>query len=298
MERLSRQYRPKDDVLLRDGKLSDWAVERLGTDNRHVANPDGVLVYAFDGSLFFENINYFTSRIKRAVENAEKPVHYVIVDAGAIDSIDYTAVEALKTLYRQLSSDDIRLGFAHVSPNLYRQFDEFGVIDLVGDDNIYPTLSSAIKSQPNTKRTAIEMVKELGLKRGEYVVIGGAVLEALHLRDTMDVDMVVSDDVYARYRDKKHWKEYVQDNGKKVLTHNGYNLMHTWMGNSLKRLKQDAFVVDEVTFMGIDTLIESKRHLGRRKDIADITLLKQYRQVHPIVSVASETDATSEEAVR
>lgn len=298
MERLSRQYRPKDDVLLRDGKLSDWAVERLGIDNRRAFNPEGMLVYAFDGSLFFENINYFTARIKRAVENAENPVRYVVVDAGAIDSIDYTAVEALKTLYRQLSSDDIRLGFAHVSPNLYRQFDEYGVIDLVGDDNIYPTLSSAIKSQPNTKRTAIEMVRELGIKNGEYVVIGGAVLEALHLRDTMDVDMVVSDEVYARYRDKKHWKEYVQDNGKKVLTHNGYNIMHTWMGNSLKRLKRDSFVVDGVTFMGIETLIESKRHLGRRKDIADIALLRQYLQRHPIAVEAPKDDATPEQSDR
>ena len=29
MERLSRQYHPKDDILLRDGELSEWAAERL-----------------------------------------------------------------------------------------------------------------------------------------------------------------------------------------------------------------------------------------------------------------------------
>ncbi len=280
MERLSRQYHPKDDILLRDGELSEWALERLGSDHRHSRHPDGLLVYSFDGSLFFENITYFTGRIRRAVESAQKPVTYVLVDAGAIDSIDYTAVEALKALYRQLSADGIEFGFAHVSPNLFRQFDSYGIIDLVGDENIFSTLSQAIRALPGNRRTVIEMIKLLDLKPSQFVVIGGAVLEALHLRETTDVDLVVSDETYAKYRDHKHWKEYVQDNGKKILSHEGYNMMHTWMGNSFKRLHRDAFMLDEVPLMNIDQLIESKRHLARRKDISDIALLKQYQQHH------------------
>ncbi len=281
MERLSRQYRPKDQVLLRDGELSEWARERVGEHSRHDAHPHGLLVYSFDGALFFENVTYFVSRLKRAINMAKEPVTYVVVDAGAIDSIDYTAVETMKQLYRQLSMDNIKLGFAHVSPNLRRQFDDFGMTDLIGTDNIFTTLSGAIKSRPGNRRSAIEMVQHLGLKPGTYVVIGGAVLEALNLRDTNDVDIVVSDDVYAYYRDKKHWSEYVQDNGKKILSHDGYNLMHTWMSHNLKRLKKHSFVVEDVAFMGVEDLIEAKRRLGRRKDVSDITLLEQYAQRHP-----------------
>ncbi len=179
MERLSRQYHPKDAILLRDGELSDWAAERLDAHHRHNSHPDGLLVYSFDGSLFFENITYFTSRIRRAINGAVRPVHYVLVDAGAIDSIDYTAVEHLKILYRQLSSDDIKLGFAHVSPSLLEQLGNFGIVDLVGADHIFPTLNAAIKSHPMSRRAAIDMVKRLDLPKGSYVVIGGAVLEAL-----------------------------------------------------------------------------------------------------------------------
>ena len=211
---------------------------------------------------------------------AKQPVRYVIVDAGAIDSIDYTAVETMKQLYRQLSADDIKLGFAHVSPNLYAQFDAFGVIDLVGDANIFSTLNAAIKTHPGNKLDAFEMVQRLGIKKNGYVVIGGAVLEALNLRRTNDIDMVVSDETYAHYRDTEHWKEFVQDNGKKVLTHNGYNLMHTWMGKSFKRIRQNAFELNGVWFMDVDDLIEAKRHLGRRKDMSDIALLKDYQRTH------------------
>ncbi|NCU37894.1 SulP family inorganic anion transporter [Candidatus Saccharibacteria bacterium] len=280
MERLSRQYRPKDEILLRDGMLSDWAKERVDQHHRHDSHPAGLLVYSFDGSLFFENITYFTTRVRRAIDMAKKPVHYVVVDAGAIDSIDYTAVEVLKQLYRQLSVDGIKLGFAHVSPNLYTQFDEYGVIDLVGSDNIFSTLNAAIKTHPSNKQTAFEMISQLGIKPGTYVVIGGAVLEALNLRDTNDIDMVVDDETFAYYRDKKHWNEFVQDNGKKILTHNGYNIMHTWMGKNFKQLKRSAFERQGVTFMNIEDLIDAKRRLGRKKDMSDIALLHEYQRVN------------------
>ncbi len=280
MERLSRQYHPKDAILLRDGELSEWAAERLDPHHRHTSHPEGLLVYSFDGSLFFENITYFVSRLKRAIAGAKQPVHYLVVDAGAIDSIDYTAVENLKMLYRQLSTDDIKLGFAHVSPSLFAQFEHYGVVDLVGVDNIFPTLNAAIKSRPGSRRSSIDMVKRLDLAPDSYIVIGGAVLEAMKLRQTHDVDLIVSNDVYREYRDKHHWQEYVQDNGKKILSHNGYNLMHTWMSKNLKRLNRSKQVIDGVNFMGINELIDAKRRLGRKKDIADIALLKEYKKTH------------------
>ncbi len=280
MERLSRQYRPKDDILIRDGTLSDWAKERLGSSLKDEGAPDGLVVYSFDGSLFFENITYFVSRIHHAIDRAEKPVTYLLVDAGAIDSIDYTAVEELKALYRQLDADEIHLGFAHVSPNLFRQFDEFGVIDLVGDKNIFSTLSAAISAVPAKRSSVHDLVKNLRLKKGTYVVIGGAVLDALHLRQTNDVDLVVDDETYELFRETKHWKEFTQANGKKVLTHDEYNMMKSWMGQSLSKLLRNSFEVEGVAMMGIDDLIESKRHLARRKDFSDISLLRGYLQRH------------------
>ena len=67
--------------------------------------------------------------------------------------------------------------------------------------------------------------------------------------------------------------------------------MHTWLGKSLKELKRHSFVRGGITLMGLEPLIESKRHLGRRKDFADIDLLRDYLEHHTIVSEAIETDA-------
>jgi len=143
-ERVIRQYHPNDAILLRDGELSDWARERLSDRVQHSHQIDGVLVYSFDGSLFFENINYFVARLKRAIKGAKEPVTMVIIDAGSIDSIDYTAVEAIKHSYRKLSEDAITLRFAHVSPNLHKQLVEFGVVELLGHKHIFSTLTEAI----------------------------------------------------------------------------------------------------------------------------------------------------------
>ena len=280
MERLSRQYHPKDEILLRDGELSEWAKERVDQHHRHSNHPAGLLVYSFESSLFFENVSYFRSRLLAAIRAAKQPVRYVIIDAGAMESIDYTAIETIKQLFRQLGTDDIRIGFAHVSPALFDQFEDYGLLDIVGKKHVFSTLNEAIKSQPGNTRSAIEMVKTLGLDSEEFVVIGGAVLEALHLRKTNDVDLVVSDSVYQQYRTKEHWQEYVQDNGKKILSHNGYNMMHGWMGKTFTKLRKHAFLIDDIPFMGIDELIAAKRQLARKKDLSDIELLTEYQAQH------------------
>ena len=116
-------------MLLRDGELSSWAADRV--KDKIGSLPKDTLVYAFDESLFFENINYFAERLRRAIHRAKHPVTYVVIDAGAIDDIDYTAVEALKRLYRELGEDGIAIAFAHVSPGLRSQFDIYGITDII-----------------------------------------------------------------------------------------------------------------------------------------------------------------------
>ena len=278
MERLRRQYRPRDQILLRDGELSDWAQERIGAHFHHRTKPEGVLVYSFDGSLFFENADYFVSRVKMALSGAREPVRHLVIDAGVIDSIDYTAVETLKQLYRSLSADNITLAFAHVSPHLEKQLREFGVINLVGEAQVYPTLKAAILDRPGARRSSTEMITALSLNPNSYVAIGGAVMEALGLRLTKDVDLVVNDEQYKYFRDIKKWQEYTQDSGKKILSHQGYNLMRSWMGFNYRRLSKNSFKKSKITYMGIEDLILAKKHLGRQKDLADVELLEAHRQ--------------------
>jgi len=150
-ERLSRQYHPRDAVLVRDGEVSDWVVERLGGDETRLKNTDGLLVYSFESPLYFENVGYFAHRIRRAIRNAKEPVTYIVIDAGAIDTVDYTAAEELKPFFEKLQTDGLRVGFAHVTPYMKEQLEYLGIMDVIGEDNIHPTLDGALQVKHSRK---------------------------------------------------------------------------------------------------------------------------------------------------
>ncbi|MFZ1483410.1 MAG: SulP family inorganic anion transporter [Candidatus Saccharimonadales bacterium] len=275
VERLRRQYRPSDEFMLYDGKLAEWAEQRLAKHHKHRSSPPGLMIYRFGGSLFFENTSYFSRRITTAIENAKEPVKYVIVDAGSINDIDYTAAETIRNLHQTLNAQDIQLGFAHVSPHLLYLMKRHSLTEIIGKRHLYPSLESAVFDVPTSKRSTVEMVQRLKLPISEYVVIGGGVLDALSIRETNDVDLVVSSKVYKQFK-QKGWKEYIQDDGKKIISHNGYQLMQTYVGYSLSDLKQRSFVHKDVSFMGLEDLLTCKRKIGRQKDLEDIRYIEQY----------------------
>jgi hypothetical protein len=132
------------------------------------------------------------------------------------------------------------------------------------------------------------MVKRLDIPVGSYVVIGGGVLEALHLRETNDVDLVVTDAIYKMFK-KRGWKEYIHDDGKRVLSHHGYQLMRTWMGRSFRQLRTNAFKVSDVTFMNLDELERCKKQLGRPKDLDDVRLIHKYRAHQGLIKPTKST---------
>lgn len=275
VERLRREYRPEDGILLRDQKISEWAATRIQGNHRDITSPEGVLIYRFGSDIFFENADYFIRRIKQSIDGAKKPVNTLILDAGAISDIDYTGAEALKKIAARCMGDNIKFSIAHVSPGLQVLFDNYGVTEIVGSDFIYQSLREAVRSQPGTRRPVVEMVKSLGLNINDYVVIGGGVLEVLDLRQTVDVDLVVSKSIYGKFKDLG-WKEYIQDDGKKILSKRGYKIMMHYMRRDLRRLTKYSFIKNGVRFMGINDLIESKECLGRSKDLEDIDLLNKY----------------------
>lgn len=279
MERLRREYHPVGQVLLRDQKMDKWAKARIDPHHRFRTAPAGLLVYRFDSALFFENSSYFGTRLFEVVSEARDPVHTVIVDAGSISNLDYTGAEELRRCYKQLRADDVRLGFAHVSPQLKALFERYGVTKLVGKDHIYSTLSEAVREYPSAKRSTSEMVKKLDLPRGSYVVIGGGVLEALKIRDTHDVDIVVNDRAFKAIQ-SRGWDEYVQDDGKKVLSQNGYKVMKRWVHMDFNRIKKRAFSIDGVPYMDLRDMIDAKLKIGRKKDLRDVRLIRNYLSEH------------------
>ena len=275
IERLRRQYKPYDEVLLRDREYGDWALERFNVKKHALEAPSGLLIYRFNDAIFFENAGYFCNRILRAVKRCKDPVRYFLLDGSAINDIDYTASQELGRLIGQLNTDDVQFGIAHVSPRLRALLKRYGLFDLIGSDHIFSSVRLAIKAYSGKHVSTIDKIKALKLARKQYVVIGGAVLEMYGIRQTNDVDIVVSKSVYNRLS-KHHWKEFVLDDGKKILSRSGYKIMQSWMGKNLEDFQRNSIVVNGIPVMGLEDIISCKLSHGRKKDLQDVKRIKEF----------------------
>ena len=275
-DRLRRQYHPQDDVLVRDGKAAAWATDRIADTSKHGGTPtvpDGLLVYRFSESIFFENAAYFLRRAMAAVTASDHPINSFVLDAGAISDVDYTGAEALKKLFRQLAANEITLEIAHVSPKLKGLLETYGIADLIGQEAIFPSVRKAVESYAQEHITSLDKIQSLGLNVKDYVVIGGASMELRGIRRTKNVDLVVSEKLYSKLRTS--WKEYVHDDGKRILVKHGYRVMTKWIDFDLTLLQRSAESIQGVPVMSLEDLIACKTAMGRHKDLVDLKLLKR-----------------------
>jgi high affinity sulfate transporter 1 len=107
----------------------------------------GLMVFRYDSPLFFANADDFRIRVLDAVQDNERsglPVNAVLLNCEANVDVDSTAVEALESLVQELQSRGIDVALARVHVELAELLDRAGILDLIGRDNIYPTLPTAV----------------------------------------------------------------------------------------------------------------------------------------------------------
>ena len=104
----------------------------------------GLVVYRFGADLFYANDNRFADEVRALVEHAPSPVHWIVVDAGAITDMDYSAARCVRDLCEELTGRGVTLVFGRVNPYLRSDMDRHGIIAAIGDGRIFPTLHEAL----------------------------------------------------------------------------------------------------------------------------------------------------------
>jgi MFS superfamily sulfate permease-like transporter len=69
----------------------------------------------------------------------------VIFDAAAQDQIDLTSTDALKSLVKELRAKNISVYFAEVHAPIREFSRRTGLLELVGEDKIFPTVDAAVR---------------------------------------------------------------------------------------------------------------------------------------------------------
>jgi SulP family sulfate permease len=103
----------------------------------------GMVIYRFGAPLFYANANSFSEEVRMLAASASKPLHWLIVDAGAITNVDFTAARVLLEVQKDLAAQGTGLVFAHVQSDLKPDLDRHHLTEAIGPNCIFDTLHEA-----------------------------------------------------------------------------------------------------------------------------------------------------------
>ncbi len=131
-----------------------------------------------------------------------------------------------------------------------------------------------------TSDDVITELSRLGLPPGQYVVVGGAALAVRGIRETADIDLVVTTELFERLA-RSGWAPKMRPNGKPGLYQGSVEAYLDVDGEGFKRslawLLSHAEIVHGHAFVDLETLAGFKSSYGREKDLRDLDLIAAHR---------------------
>jgi SulP family sulfate permease len=116
-------------------------------DIDHIADGEtipGLLIYRFDAPIFFANVSVMTDELSDLVEIAVPPFEWILIDAESIHDMDTTAVQGLEELIEDLEDAGITLAFARLRNAVRVIMTSAGLIDMIGEENIYLEIDDGV----------------------------------------------------------------------------------------------------------------------------------------------------------
>jgi SulP family sulfate permease len=135
-----QSYRPHTAVL----EQSDEGIWQLDPVVPGAVTEPGIVLYRFSAPLYYANANRFSQETRMLAASAPSPLHWLIVDAGAITHVDFTAARVVCELQKDLAAQGTGLVFAHVQSDLKPDLDRHHLTEAIGPDRIFDSLHEAL----------------------------------------------------------------------------------------------------------------------------------------------------------
>jgi sulfate permease, SulP family len=133
-------YHPHTAVLVE----SESGIWRLTPAVPGAVTEPGLVIYRFGAPLFYANAGRFSDEVRALVGPMPSPVRWLVVDAGAITNVDYTAARVVRELQEDLSRLGSGLVLAHVQSDLQPDLDRHHLTEVIGPTRIFDTLHEAL----------------------------------------------------------------------------------------------------------------------------------------------------------
>jgi SulP family sulfate permease len=147
---VKHSYHPHTAVLTRDG-AGIWQLNPVVPGAR---TEPALVIYRFGAPLFYANAGRFAEEIMLLVGPAPSSLRWLVVDAGAITHVDYTAARVIQELQKDLAQRGVALVFAHVQSDLKPDLDRHHLTEVIGANRIFYTLHEALDCYRNLSQPA------------------------------------------------------------------------------------------------------------------------------------------------
>jgi SulP family sulfate permease len=139
LRHVRHSYRPHMAVLVEEG--GHW---RPTPAVPGALSAPGLVIFQFGADLFYANAGGFAARVRSLVKEAPTSVSCLVVDAGAITGIDYSAARVVGDLLRELLSRGIPTVLVHAQESLLSDLHRHQLSDLIDSDHIFDTWHEAL----------------------------------------------------------------------------------------------------------------------------------------------------------
>jgi MFS superfamily sulfate permease-like transporter len=110
----------------------------------------GLVVYRFGGGIFYANATRLSEEVLGLVDG-DDPLRWFVLDAAAVDDIDFSGGKTLGELAVELHERKVVLALCEVGPKVRAQLDTFAITSKVGAEHIYDTVQDAVEAFHRTQ---------------------------------------------------------------------------------------------------------------------------------------------------
>ena len=132
-------YRPKNAVLVPSASGGRQS-EKVATAAQ--AAP-GLIIYRFTHSLYYANCQQLSDEVSFLANTAEPPLRWLCLDGSAVDDVDYSAAETLRSVHAKLKESGIRLVVAEIMDDVKTRA-RYQLLELLGEDAHFDKLEDVL----------------------------------------------------------------------------------------------------------------------------------------------------------
>jgi len=133
LQHVRHGYRPHTALIMHD-PVEHWRLDPVAPGK--MIEP-GLVMYWFGADLYYANVGHFVAQVHQLVNGSPMRVRWLVVDAGAITDVDFSAGQAIKELQQDLARHGTVLAFARVNAELRSDLNRLGITAAIGEDRIF-----------------------------------------------------------------------------------------------------------------------------------------------------------------